>query len=104
MKRAEEDAGIIEQRAAETSAELIRAGNQLISLEIKEKALNDRQDYVNKVWFCWFLQTQTRESNMSIIRAGDSLSVPALHPWLKDIMATKFNTFFLFKCKETVLT
>ncbi|XP_015764832.1 PREDICTED: golgin subfamily A member 1-like isoform X3 [Acropora digitifera] len=48
LKRAEEDAGIIEQRAAETSAELIRAGNQLISLEIKEKALNDRQEYVNK--------------------------------------------------------
>ena len=47
--RAEEDAGIIEQRAAETSVELIRAGNQLINLEIKEKALNEKQKQINKV-------------------------------------------------------
>lgn len=49
LRRAEEDAGIIEQRAAETSVELIRAGNQLINLEIKEKALSERQDHMNKV-------------------------------------------------------
>ena len=49
LMRAEEDAGIIEQRAAETSVELIRAGNQLINLEIKEKALNEKQKQINKV-------------------------------------------------------
>ena len=49
LRRAEEDAGIIEQRAAETSVELIRAGNQLIDLEIKEKALNEHQKQINKV-------------------------------------------------------
>lgn len=49
LRQAEEDAGIIEQRAAETSVELIRAGNQLINLEIKEKALNEQQKQMNKV-------------------------------------------------------
>lgn len=49
LRRAEEDAGIIEERAAETSAELIRAGNQLINLEIKGQALNERQEQINKV-------------------------------------------------------
>ncbi|XP_068727914.1 centriolin-like isoform X3 [Montipora capricornis] len=56
LRRAEEDAGVIEQRAAETSVELIRAGNQLISLEIKEKSLNDRQDHIDKT-----LQGKSRE-------------------------------------------
>ena len=49
LRQAGEDAGIIEQRAAETSVELIRAGNQLINLEIKEKALNEKQKQINKV-------------------------------------------------------
>lgn len=56
LKRAEEDAGIIEQRAAETSVELIRAGNQLINLEIKEKALMQKQDHIDKT-----LQARTQE-------------------------------------------
>ena len=35
---------------------------------------------------------------MIIVRGGDSLSVPSLHPCLIDTMATKFKTI-LFKCK-----
>lgn len=57
LKRAEEDAGIIEQRAAETSVELIRAGNQLINLEIKEKALMQKQDHIDKVSGSLFYST-----------------------------------------------
>ena len=49
LRRTEEDAAIIEQRAAETSVELIRASNQLINLEVKTKELSKKSDLMSKV-------------------------------------------------------
>ncbi|XP_048587831.1 trichohyalin-like [Nematostella vectensis] len=42
MRRAEEDAGALETRASETSSELIRAGNQLLSLDIKTRGMTEK--------------------------------------------------------------
>ncbi|KAL9989527.1 hypothetical protein ACROYT_G004088 [Oculina patagonica] len=68
LRRAEEDAGIIEQRAAETSVELIRAGNQLINLEIKGKALSERQEQINKAIEAKGRELKEVETSCGVVR------------------------------------